>query len=279
MQFGNVHNKGPLGLYRTGLHRLAVAGTFCLATLTAQAGNAASDPIFDATADTVFDIIRDTDPTEFVCLSYQGRATRQMWDKRRDNEFDLNTFLFHAHFTDMPPVEIVLNPEFETQENARTEALRYAARLGRLPLVVRHGIRLFGVHMGDETFHAGSGKIFVYSEMTDRRIGENHLEESLFHESVHATLDTQYRLSPVWVAAQEKDGAFLTRYAASSPQREDLAETALFAFALLRHPGRIPPVDSLDILRTVPARIDVVDMILNSGPPAETPPAPPEGCL
>jgi hypothetical protein len=172
---------------------------------------AARDYPFVATADTVFDIIRDSDPSAFVCLSYEGRATRQMWDKRRDDEFDLNVFLFTAHFSDMPAIDIILNPEFETPEAARNEAGKYTERLGRVPLVFRHGIRQVGIHKGEEGFHADTGKVFVYSGTADRRISENHLEESLLHEGVHATLDHRYRLSPEWIATQESDARFLTR--------------------------------------------------------------------
>lgn len=254
-----------------------LALALCLTALP-QSTRAADDYPFDATADTVFDIIQDSDPSAFVCLAYEGRATRQMWDKRLDNEFDLEVFLFTAHFSDMPPIDFILNPEFETPEAAREEAEKYTHRLGRVPLVFRHGIRQLGVHKGDQGFHAGTGKVFVYSEMSDRRISENHLEESLLHEGVHATLDDRYRLSPAWIAAQEQDGRFLTRYAASRPEREDLAETALFAYSLLRHPGRIPPVDSADIARIVPARIAVVESILNAPLKVSPPTPPPEGC-
>ncbi|MEP3333964.1 hypothetical protein [Sedimentitalea sp.] len=239
---------------------------------------AQDDVPFDATADTVFNIIQDSDPSTFVCLSYEGRTTRQMWDKRQDDEFDLEVFLFTAHFSDMPPIDIILNPEFETPEAARAEADKYTHRLGRVPLVFRHGIRQLGVHKGDKGFHAGTGKVFVYSDMSDRRISENHLEESLLHEGVHATLDDQYRLSPEWIAAQEQDGRFLTRYAASRPEREDLAETALFAYSLLRHPGRIPPADSAAIARIAPARIAVVESILNTTVEVPPPTPPPGGC-
>ncbi|MDK3072594.1 hypothetical protein QO034_05685 [Sedimentitalea sp. JM2-8] len=274
---GTWRGFGNLRAFR--LSKLARAGVIGAIALTAQPSHAANDPPFTSMADTVFDVIRETDPSTFVCLHYEGRVLRQMWDKRLDDEFDLDAFLFSAHFTDMPPIEILLNPEFETPELARAEAERYGYRLGQLPLVFRHGIRQLGVHKGDEGFHAGSGKIFVYSEMSERRIEQNRLEESLLHESVHATLDNEYRLSPEWIAAQESDGRFLTRYAASRPEREDLADTALFAYALLRHPGRIPPVDSLDILRTVPARIGVIENILDRAPDVPEPPPVPEGCL
>lgn len=269
----------------TAKTRRACVSAFCgmsvlilLASLTAPSVLAASEPPFTATADTVFDIILDDDPSTFICLHYEGRGVRQMWDKRLDDEFDLETFIFSAHFSDMPPFEIVLNPEFETPEEARAEAGRYGFRIGQVPLVFRSGIRRLGVHKGDEGFHAGSGKMFVYQDMSSRRIGQKRLAESLLHESIHATLDNEHRLSPEWIAAQQEDGAFMTRYAQSRPDREDLAETALFAYALLRHPGRIPPVDSRDILARVPARIAVIENILNSNPNVPSPPPPPDGC-
>lgn len=238
----------------------------------------AADPPFSSTADTVFDIIRVDDPSSFVCLSYQGRTTRQMWDKRLDDEFDLNVFLFHAHFDDSPPFDIIVNPEFGSVEAAEAEARRYTHGLGQLPLVFRHGIRQFGIHKGMPTFSAGAGKIFVYAGMTTQRIGENHLEESLLHESIHATLDRQHARSDAWQAAQASDDRFLTRYAMRHPQGEDLAETALFAYGLIRHPGRIPPVDSRDILAAVPARVDFFKDILNKTPKVPPAPIPPQNC-
>lgn len=247
--------------------------------LAAFAMPAASDaPPFGSTADTVFDIIRAEDPSSYLCLNYEGRALRQMWDKRVDGESDLETFLFTAHFTDMPPVDIILNPEFQSEAEARAEALRYGYRLGQLPRLLRSGLRQLGVHRGRQGFHAGAGKIFMYQEQSSLRISQNKLEESLFHEAVHAALDGEHRLSPGWTAAQARDGAFLTAYAARRPEREDLAETMLFAFALLEHPGRIPPVDSDVIARTVPARIAYIAELLQTPVPALPQPDPPETC-
>lgn len=234
--------------------------------------------VFSSTADTVFDIITEDDPSSYVCLSYQGRTIRQMWDKRENNEFNHNVFLFHAHYADAPPIDIILNPEFNTVEEARAEALRYTSRIGQLPLVFRHGIRQFGIHKGREGFHAGTGKIFMYQDQASHRIAQNKLEESILHEAVHASWDARFRLAPEWVAAQEADGRFMTRYGASRPEREDLAETALFAYALLSKPGRIPPVDSRDIYAAVPARIAVIKRILADMPEVAPAPPVPENC-
>lgn len=233
---------------------------------------------FDSTADTVFDIIRADDPTTYVCMSYQGRAIRQMWDKRINGESDLDVFLFHAYYTDGPTIDIILNPEFQNENEARAEAQRYAFGLGQLPLVFRQGLKQFGIHKGDKGFHGGPGKVFMYQDKADLRVRQKHLEESLLHESVHASLDPLYRSSPEWVAAQEKDGTFITRYAAEHPRGEDLAESALFAYGLIRYPGRIPPVDSEVIATAIPNRISVIAKILNTQPKVAPSGPPPDNC-
>lgn len=233
---------------------------------------------FDSTADTVFDIVQTQDPSKFVCLSYQGRALRQMWDKRLDNEFDYEVFLFEAHFTDSPPFSIIVNPEFETKSTAEIEVRRYTRELGQLPLTFRHGIRQFGIHKGTPTYSGGPGKIFVYADKTTQRIAENHLEESLLHEAIHATLDAEFARSPEWSAAQQSDGEFITDYAKRHPNREDLAESALFSYGLIVFPGRIPPVDSAVIEQTIPARLAFFSDLLSQTPQVLPAPPLPENC-
>jgi hypothetical protein len=226
-----------------------------------------SHPLFDSTADTVFDIIHETDPTTFSCLEYIGREERQIWDKRVNGEPIINTFVFVSQYSDGTSIQIALNPEFDTVETAREEALRYVNALGQLPTALRKGIRRLSIHKGRRGFHAGDEQIVMYAGMTDHRLSYNHLEESVFHESVHASWDAQHRLSTGWKNAQARDGQFLTKYGQKSPEREDLAETALFAYAILHHPGRIPPVDTEDTLRTVPHRIAYIKELLPPGSP------------
>ena len=246
--------------------------------LAASGGVQAGDPSFTSSADTVFDIIRDDDPSDFLCLVYQGRDRRQMWDKRLDGEDDYDTFLFRAYFGHGPTMDIILNPEFETENQARAEAMRYVGGLGRLPLILREGIVQFGIHKGDRSFHGGPGKIFMYQDKASLRMAQNKLEESILHEAVHAAFDTRWGDDPDWRAAQQADPGFVTRYAADNPDREDLAESVLFALALLRHPGRIPPVDSADILRAIPHRIRVIEHMLVAPPKVAQSPIPPDTC-
>ncbi len=226
-----------------------------------------AEPPFSATVDTVFDIIQKNDPSVFTCLQYMGRGDRQIWDKRVDNEPVVNAFLFMSRYSDGANIEIAINPEFETKEDARQEAMRYANPLGQLPTVLRQGIQRFSVHKGSEGFHAGTGQIVAYAATTDKRLNDDHLEETIFHESVHASWDAEHRLSAGWIAAQNSDNRFLTSYGQESPEREDLAETALFAYAILHQPTRFPPVDTTDMQQAVPGRIEYIKRLLPPGSP------------
>lgn len=238
----------------------------------------AEQPPFSSTAGTVFDIIRADDPTTFACLEPRGRAARQIWDKRVDGEPVVEAYIFVARFTDGTNIEFAVNPEFGAAAAAATEASRYAKALGQLPTSLRRGIARFSIHKGDEGFHAGTGQIVVYAGRAEQRQTYDHLEESLFHEAVHAAWDADYRLSAAWIAAQSADGGFLTDYAAASPDREDLAETALFAFAILHHPDRLPPADTADTERAVPHRIAFIATLLPPDQPLIYQIAAPEGC-
>ena len=62
----------------------------------------------------------------------------------------------------------------------------------------------------------------------------------MFHESVHATLDSEYARSKEWLQAQKADGDFIMKYAKRLLKKEDLAESALFSWTMIMHPGRLP---------------------------------------
>ena len=234
--------------------------------------------LYDATIDTVFDVIIEEDPTSFLCLSYRGRKIQQIWDKRVDSEPLINTYSFLARFSDGHEIEIAVNPEFSSEDAARTEAMRYVTALGQLPTVLRKGIKRFSIHKGDKGFHAGTGQMVAYSGTANVRIAARHLEETIFHESVHSTWDNLYRKSPEWMKAQKEDGRFLTKYGLDIPHQEDLAETALFAFALLRYPGRIPPADTDDIKIAIPHRLTFLDRLFSSDDPSNQSPTVKDVC-
>ena len=219
---------------------------------------------------TDFDFIVEKDPDTFVRLEEKGTALAEMPDKSDDSaELRQQAFLFLAHFSDATQVQLAIDADFKSVAEARKEALRYTSRLGKLPTALRRGVERLVVHQGGKGVTAFSdvGLIVVYSENATERIATHDLEETLFHESVHAAWDKQHAASPEWLAAQKADGAFVTEYARKNPQGEDLAESALFAFTLLHHRERLPKKEAARIERLIANRIAFVAKLLPKGEP------------
>lgn len=228
---------------------------------------------------TEFDFIHDSDPDAFEALKFVGKQRSEMPDKASDAELMQDAFVFEASFTDGARVRIFLDADFGDEVAARKEALRYTPRLGKLPSALRHGIKRLVVHEGnpDTTAFSDVGLIVIYSANATKRISTHDLEETIFHESVHAAWDKRHAGSAAWKAAQATDGGFVTRYAQRNPEGEDLAESALFAFTLIHHPERIPAADAKRIREAIPARIAFVERLVPKGKPLVFPAGRAEG--
>lgn len=227
-------------------------------------------PYRSSVVGTDFDFITESDPDTFVRLEDNGQGQAEMPDKS-DSSAPLmqEAFLFVAHFNDGTRVRLAIDADFKTQDSAREEALRYTPRLGKLPTALRRGVERVVIHKGGENVTAFSdvGLIVLYSDNATKRIGTHDLEETVFHESVHAAWDKRHAKSAEWQDAQKKDGYHITDYARKNPQGEDLAESALFAYTLLHHPDRIPKEDAATIARLIPHRIAFVETLLPKDKP------------
>jgi len=239
--------------------------------LLASAYQADDKPLYNSSVvGTDFDFIHEADPDTFVDLRSLGQGKAEMPDKT-DKSAPLHrpAFLFVSNYRDGTSIDMAVDIRFETEEQARKEALRYTPRLGKLPTVLRRGVTRVVIHKGGEnaTAFSDAGLIVLYSDNATKRIGTHDLEETVFHESVHAAWDKEHSASPGWPAAQKQDGRFITEYARKNPKGEDLAESALFAYTLLHHPERIPKEDAARIRRAIPARIAFVETLLPPGKP------------
>jgi len=245
-------------------HSVAIA---CLCIAATQAS---SDPIYpNSIASNDLDFITDADPHVFRCLEYAGRDRREMPDKRTDDLFAEGTFVFTAHFDDGTRVGIWAHPDFASVDTARNHVERITTPLGKLPTMMRQNLSHVVLHKGDETaFGEDQGHFFVlYSDNVNTRIRNHDIQETVFHESVHATLDADWAQSPAWKRAQDKDGAFVTDYAADQPHREDMAESALFAYTILTHPGRLPNEVETRIKEIMPSRLAFFQTLFIEGGP------------
>ena len=175
-------------------------------------------------------------------------------------------------------IDMAMDEDFGSKERAEAEAMRYVSRLGKLPTSLRKGLHRMVVHQGDATAFGGDGCIILYSENASKRISTRDLEETIFHESIHASWDNDHADSKGWRAAQESDGQFVTDYARKRPDREDLAESALFAYTLVHHPERIPKEESERIRAAIPARIAYVKKLLPPDKPIHYQVAPKYAC-
>lgn len=228
-----------------------------------------ADPIFpNSVVSNDLEFIKTEDPSAFACLKFDRRDRAEMPDKRSDELFVRNVNIFSASYTDNTSVELWAHPDLGSQSDAEALATYVAEAIGKLPTVMRSRLDHVVIHEGDETaFGEADGHFFVlYSENIRTRISNHDLEETVFHESVHATLDSTHLRKRAWRRAQDADNAFITDYAADLPDKEDMAESALFAWAMLVHPGRLPANVEAQARAIMPNRLAYFEDLFLSGP-------------
>jgi hypothetical protein len=233
------------------MHLIAATALVCASTALA------SPPYQNSVVSNDFAFITPDDPNAFVCVSQTGTGTREMPDKRSDHLFADSVRIFTAQFSDGVITEIWVHPDVN-------EPIGYAEKvaraMGHLPTMMRDPLSHVVLLDGNETASAEDlGRFFtVYSDNVDDRLRTDDLEETIFHEAVHATLDIPLAGSKQWKDAQVADANAITRYAAENLSGEDLAETALFAYAHIVTPGRLPASVVQNIETRVPNRLEVL---------------------
>lgn len=223
----------------------------CLVTIQAT-------PPFDGTIFLDPDIITSEDRTTYKSLSFNGTGMRTMYD-RRSGWVDLEPFLFDTNFSDLPGIEIQVNPEFGSMEEARLQAERFAPVIGRLPKCLRVDVKTVWIHKGDNPFGGGNNNLLIHTGQADDYVSSGILEETLVHEASHTSLDGTHAYADEWVAAQEKDGVFISTYARDNPYREDIAESFLLYFALRYREDRISDNLKEVVNETIPNRLAYFD--------------------
>lgn len=217
-----------------------------------------ADPLFpNSVVSNDLEFIRTDDRSVFSCVAFLGTERAEMPDKRSNDLFDSGTFIFQANYQDGTSVGLWAHSDFGSHSTALRSVEPVAKAIGKLPTIMRSKLDHVVIHNGDEVaFGEADGHFFVlYSDNIRTRIRNHDLEETVFHESVHATLDAQYLRNRAWRSAQRADGAFVTEYAARLPEKEDMAESALFAWTLLVHPERLPQRIEAQVRQIMPNRL------------------------
>ena len=212
------------------------------------------------------DFIKATDTDGFLSIEYLGQERKEMPGSGNDSLFDENTFVFEANFLNNK-VQIWAHSSFGTVTAAEEYAKKLTGPLGKLPDLMRSTLNHVVLQKGDGTNSSeDAGKfIILFSDKINIRIRNNDLEETVFHETAHVAFDIPYsKNSSAWREVQIKDNNnFITTYAKKNANREDLAESALFAYTMIKYPGRIPSNVEDWIKTNVPNRFDFFKKIFN----------------
>lgn len=227
----------------------------------------AAKPLFgNSVVSNDIDFIRTDDPSVPFKLSETGRARKEMPDKRSDQLFLDEVHTLSLNYDDTSSIEIWASPLLKDRASAIRYATLVGAALGKLPTPMRKKLSHVVIHAGDETAYAEEeGRFFVlYTKNIEKRISTHDLEETVFHESVHATLEAEHAKCPEWIKAQKADTGFITAYAEALPQKEDLPESALFAYTLTKHPGRLPAKVEEAVRKLMPHRLEYLRLLFES---------------
>ncbi|GFE64870.1 hypothetical protein KIN_19440 [Litoreibacter roseus] len=192
-----------------------------------------------------------------------------MYDPRRDMLFVDGALHFDVSFPDQL-LRINVHPDVG---DPRQRAVEAAASVSRLPTQMRTELRYVNILDGDGAAweEALGGFFTLYDELMERRLAEHDLDETVFHETAHVALDPLLANKPEWRSNQRADNNFITSYAAKNPNKEDIAESALFAWTLTHHPGRLPADVEAGVRSVIPNRLDYLRNVLESYTPPSCP--------
>lgn len=203
------------------------------------------------------------DPSTLLEVRDAGRGT--CWVLAEESGWD-NAFWFDASYRDGSDVLVCVLPDVGDATAAREYAERYAWMVGQLPLAVRTSSRedrdlVLGLWLGYPGARATAWDGGFEISLDSVAGHGNCLQELLLHEAVHASLDYDHADSPGWRAAQEADGDFISDYARSDPDNEDLAETFPMWLALRYREDRIAEGLARTIRERIPNRLAYLDSL------------------
>lgn len=217
----------------------------------------AEDPLYaNSIVSTEFDFIRDHEPSVLASLEFVKFSRKEMPDSRGDELF-AKAYVFMASFSDKTRVQVWAHEDFGSQARAKVYVDLLANAIGQQPNFNRVDLDHVVLHHGDSgAFAEEKGKFFViYSKNIDKRIKHHDLQETVFHESAHVAFEGEHATAPGWLAAQKADSGFVTAYAKDHPLKEDIPESAIFAFTVLNRSERLPAAERARLRKQIPNRI------------------------
>lgn len=247
-------------LWIKGLETVLKPLIFSLLLASAPSGLLAQPLYPNSVASNDLDFILADDPGACWSIAEDGGGRTEMYDPRRDTLFVDSAFHFDVTFSDQK-VRINVHPDVRDPQQRAMEA---AASISRLPPQMRNELRYVNILDGDgAAWEETLGGFFtLYDGFMERRLAEHDLDETVFHESAHVALDPLLSSDPDWQSNQIADDAFITQYAAEQPDKEDIPESALFAWTMLHHPGRLPTDVEAAVRDIMPNRLEYLGNML-----------------
>jgi len=171
-----------------------------------------------------------------------------MWDRTANNGNGAWTeplsWIYDIRYRDNVIAEVRIRQRDYTKSQADAAIIRYSHYLGRLPFVLRNGIKLINIMKADANFGGNNwnNSIDIYEgSLSERLLAEGNMEEMLLHEGTHAALD--YLYNDQWITERNKDTKFISKYAYDNPNREDISETFAIWLALRNKENRLSADD------------------------------------
>ncbi len=267
-RFGRGRGEGPVTM-RNVVRAVLLAALAAAWLGLPPAKEAGAHSIPSGTVSASSGVITSSDPSACTVQAASPPRGRRAMNKGKTLAQSVDAWLFDARCDGgANNFEIRVHEDF-TETDAASAAEKYGKDVGRLPKVLRTGIgtatgvRILSIHKGNQSWFVSrwSGHIRIY---TERRSSTYH-EEVMVHEAAHVSLDNRVISDPKWLAAQKADGAYISKYAGSYPQREDVAESFLAYLAARYLPSRIGKSWETTILQTIPNRIAYFDALLSAG--------------
>ena len=198
-------------------------------------------------------------------MKYEGQKQREMFDRRRNSWIKNSPYIFNAIFSDGSNIEIQVNSEFSSSENAFNYAEKYSKVIGQLPKILRKDVRTVWIHKGKKPFGGGNFNLLIHTDQGDEYISKGILEETLIHEASHTSLDwpgisKNHGISKGWIEAQKADKGYISDYAEDFPNREDIAESFLPWVVVRYKADRIGEKHRNKIIKAIPNRLRYFDL-------------------
>ena len=204
-------------------------------------------------------VLTPSDPTDLQSMEYMGIQQRRTFDRRSDSWVVADAHIIRARYAcGLSAVDVVVNTEF-TEQQAQSEAQRFAEVHGRIPPGLRYAVEELWIHGGDQLAGGGNRSVLIHVDFAVKNWP--FVEELFLHEAAHTTLDYETHGAGVvdrasWEAAKAHDGRPISDYARDFPAREDVAESYV-AFALWKVAQVANPLDrnAQVIATTIPSRL------------------------